>query len=93
MTKPSRYARDPAYFEAVDWDILYRVHHPQFTCPASRGAKLISENLRDKNAPLRQILVGADFDLEHMASSIEATVKALWEARARIAELEGKGGE
>ncbi len=91
MTKPSRYARDPAYPEPPNWDKLYRSHFAAHTCPASRHVALISGILRDEESSTRRFLFDTRRDPNHWASSMEATVKALWEARARLAELEPKG--
>ena len=70
------------------WGRLYERHCPEDTDPASRHVKMIAQGLRMKRSPIRAAL--ADFDPDHMAGSLEATVVALWRARARIRELEGK---
>jgi hypothetical protein len=91
MTKPSRYARDPGYPEPPDWGALYAQHFPERACAASRHVRMMSEYLRDIRDPLRRRMISIGHEPDHWASSMEATVKALWEARARLAELEGKG--
>jgi hypothetical protein len=72
--------------EAVDWDSLYEIHFPHRTDPTSRHVKMIAEGLRDLRSPMRAAL--AEFEPDHMAASIEQTVKMLWEARQEIERLQ-----
>jgi hypothetical protein len=53
------------------------------TCPASRHAQMIVDDLRSKTG-LGHVLHGAGYDPEHLASSLEDVVLALWDARAVI---------
>ena len=92
MTKPSRYARDPAYPDPPDWGTLYEKHHPDHTCPASRHVVMLASDLRETSSLIRHMMINAGYQPDHWASSMEDTVKALWEARARLAELDGKNG-
>jgi hypothetical protein len=72
--------------EAVDWDTMYEIHFPHRTDPTSRHVKMIAEGLRDLRSPLRAAL--AEFEPDHMAASIEQTVRMLWEAREEIEHLQ-----
>jgi hypothetical protein len=52
------------------------------TCPVSRHAAMIADGLRDRRkGGYGKVLHDAGYDPDHMASSIEATVMSLWEAR------------
>lgn len=67
-------------------DIIKRLRKvrsfPTNTCPCSRHAQMIGENLvRDKPYPMMQE------EPEHCGGSILATVLALYEARGEIAKL------
>jgi hypothetical protein len=53
------------------------------TCPASRHAHMIVDDLRSKTG-LSKVLHGAGYDPDNMASSLEDVVLALWDARAVI---------
>lgn len=83
----ARIPRDPAYGKPPNWARIYSKHSPDNTDGASRHVKCFAEELRDVRGPVRA-LVRIYKQPDHIASSMEATVIALWEARARIAELE-----
>lgn len=76
--------RDPAYGKPPRWSRLYDKHFPDNTDGASRHVKCFAEQLRDVRGYVRALLR----DPDHVARSMELTIIALWEARARIAELE-----
>lgn len=78
---PNAYRRDRAYGAATNWDRFYDACEPLKTCPASRHTRMITEELRDTQSLLRRTLIDAGFEPDHMASSIEVTLKSLWEAR------------
>lgn len=85
-----RYKRDPDYGKPPQWGRLYNKHFPHSTDPWSRHAKIISfEILRDPKSPVRQLLIDNGYEPDHWASSIEVTVKNLWEAR-ELLEYDGK---
>lgn len=65
-----------------NWSRLYAKFFPDHTCPASRHAKVISENMR--KGPMRDALNG--WDQDNMAEALEVTVQNLWEARKQLAE-------
>jgi hypothetical protein len=92
MTKPSRYARDPQYGKPPRWDRVYAKYCPEHTDGQSRHVKTLAVYLRDTGNPIRRLLADAGMEPDHIARSMENTVLALWQARARIAELEGKNG-
>ena len=71
------------------WGRLYDRHCPHRTDATSRHVKCIAEWLRDTNSPLRKLLDDAGYEPDHMASSMEFTVKMLWEAREKIEKLGG----
>ena len=50
------------------------------TCPASRHAHLIVDNMRSKNG-MGKILRDSGYDPDHMADSLESVISSLWEAR------------
>jgi hypothetical protein len=77
--------RDAAYPKPMRWDRLYKRHCPNRTDPTSRHVKVIAESLRNLRSPLRAAV--AEFDPDHMATSLEQTVKMLWEAREEIERL------
>ncbi len=79
--------RDPAYGKPPRWGRLYDKHFPHNTDGASRHVKCFAEQLRDVRGPVRA-LIAEHQEPDHIASSMEVTVRMLWEARARIAELE-----
>lgn len=83
-----RVPRDPLYPKPPRWSRLYARHCPNRTDPTSRHVKVIAESLRDIRSPLRAAL--ADWGPDHMAASMELTVKMLWEAREKIEKLEAK---
>ncbi len=89
----SKYGRDPNYGNPPRWDRLYRRFFPANTCGASRHVKVIAEGLRGVRSPLRKLLIDAGYEPDHMAASMESTVKSLWEARAALsdtpADMEG----
>ena len=80
MTKriPAQYKRDPAYGPAPRWSRFYDECKPLKTCPASRHTRMITEELRDPQSHLRQTLIDAGFEPDHMAGSIEVTLISLW---------------
>lgn len=89
----SKYARDPAYGNPPNWSKLYAEHCPERTCPSSRHAKIICEDiLRSPSSPVRRMLIDAGYEPDHWASSIEVTVRMLWEAR-RFLEWDNEKGE
>jgi len=85
-----RYARDPAYGKPPRWSSLYRRFFPTHTDGCSRHVVIIAEDiLRDPKSPVRRWLIDQGYEPDHWASSMEATVRALWAAREEIAELKG----
>ncbi|MGR3495244.1 hypothetical protein [Citreimonas sp.] len=80
--------RSPDHPKPMRWSRLYARHCPHRTDPTSRHVKVIAEGLRDLRSPMREALAG--YDPDHMASSLELTVKMLWEARAEIERLKAK---
>lgn len=80
--------RDENYPKPLRWARLYQRHCPQRTDPTSRHVKTISQSLRDLRSPIRAAL--AEYEPDHMASSMEQTVKMLWEARREIERLKAK---
>ena len=86
-----RYARDPAYGKPPNWRAIYDEHCPVRTCPASRHTRMIAEDiLRDPKSPVRRLLIDAGYEPDHWASSIEVTVKSLWEARRHLEWQDGE---
>lgn len=79
--------RDPHYGKPIRWDRLYNRHCPHRTDPVSRHVALIAQSLRDVRSPMRRLLDGAGYEPDHMAESLEITVKCLWEAREDIEKL------
>ena len=61
-----------------NWSRVYGRYFPDFTCPASRHVKTISEGMRGKGQ-MRDALAG--FEPTNMAEALEVTVINLWEAR------------
>jgi hypothetical protein len=53
---------------------------------------MLASDLRETSSLIRHMMINAGYQPDHWASSMEDTVKALWEARARLAELDGKNG-
>ena len=49
------------------------------TCPASRHAAMIADDLRNKRRPLHKLLAG--HEPAHMGESIQSAVDSLWHAR------------
>lgn len=89
MTERERYARDPNYGKPPNWAKLYREHCPERTDPYSRHARMIAEDiLRNPRSPVRRMLIDAGYEPDHWASSIEATVQNLWEARVHLEYVE-----
>ena len=80
---PKAIPRDPDYGKPPRWGRLYAKHFPLDTCGTSRHVKMISEWLRDTKSPLRKVLADAGYEPDHMARSMENTVKFLWEERAK----------
>ena len=80
MTAP----RDPLFPKRIRWGRLYDRHFPDRTDPTSRHVKVISEDLRDLHSPLRKVVAEAGYEPDHMANSMELTVKMLWEAREKL---------
>lgn len=77
----SKYRRDTRTYPRPDhWRKLPDGTHPQ-TCPASRHAAMICDELRDAKSPVRQLLIDAGYEPDHWAGSIESAVQSLWEAR------------
>jgi len=83
----NKYARDPDYGKPPRWSRLYSKFFPEFTDGCSRHVKVISESLRDVRSPIRRMLIDAGYEPDHMAESMEVTVRMLWEARASIKQL------
>ncbi len=81
--------RDPLYGKPPSWGKLYDKHFPHNTDGASRHVKCFAEQMRRVRDPLRG-LVSLYQPPDHIARSMELTVIALWEARARIAKLEAQ---
>lgn len=54
---------------------------PERTCPASRHTAMIADSLRDKQSPLRKLLLDAGYEPDHMAQSIESTCMSVWQHR------------
>lgn len=63
------------------WRNPGKVFDPLRTCPSTRHAAMIADELRDKKSALRKLLTENGYEPEHMASSIEAVVMGLWHAR------------
>lgn len=84
-----RYARDPSYGKPPLWGRLYAKHCPAHTDGCSRHVSLISEDFRDPKSEVRRLLIDAGYEPDHWASSMEVTVRALWEARAELHRLKG----
>lgn len=82
--------RDPLYDPPPNWSKLYKKHFPKHTDATSRHVKVICEGLRKPSNPMRVALHNMGYEPDHMAESMENTVKMLWEARQRIAELEAE---
>lgn len=81
----SRYSRDPFLPRPPRWGRIYDHHFPNDTDSASRHVKVIAQRLRDTRDPLRRLLIDAGYQPDHMAASMETTVKALWALRRRTA--------
>lgn len=79
----ARIPRDPDYALPPRWPALYRRHFPHNTDACSRHVAIVAQSLRDTSSPLRRLLSEAGYEPDHMASSMEATVKMLWEIRSR----------
>lgn len=83
----ARIPRDPAHGKPPAWGKLYDKHFPHYTDGASRHVKCFAQQLRGLRNPVRALV--RDYQQpDHIARSMETTVIALWEARARIDELE-----
>lgn len=80
-----KFPRDPIYGRPPRWGRLYAKHFPHNTDGASRHVRLIADDLRDVRSPLRALLAEAGYEPDHMARSMEVTVKALWETRDTLA--------
>jgi hypothetical protein len=78
------YARDPSYRKPPQWGRLYTRHFPADTCGSSRHTALIAEYLRNPRSAPRRLLVDEGLEPDHWASSIEATVRSLWDAREQL---------
>lgn len=83
----ARIPRDPDYRKPPRWDRLYGKHFPHNTDGASRHVRMLASHIRDVRSEFRAAVAEWYFP-DHIAQNIETTVIALWEARARIAELE-----
>ena len=84
-----RVGRDILYPKPLRWSRLYERHFPQDTDPTSRHVKVFAESLRDLRSPVRAAI--SDWhEPDHIASSLERTVKMLWEARQEITRLKTK---
>lgn len=86
----SKYARDPDYAKPPQWGRLYRKHWPHNTDPCSRHAKMVCAMLRDPKHTVRRMLMDSGWEPDHWASSIEATIQNLWEAREHLEYVDGK---
>jgi hypothetical protein len=52
------------------------------TCPMSRHAAMIANDLRSKaKGGYGKLLRDAGYEVDHMAATLEATVVSLWQAR------------
>jgi len=51
------------------------------TCPGSRHAYMIVDELLDPTSKLNKLLKGAGYEPEHMAGSIASVVKSVWHGR------------
>ena len=80
----NKYARDKSYPPPLKWGSLYGKYFPVHTDSRSRHVKVISQSLRDLRSPLRKHLVDLGYEPDHLASSMEETVKMLWDLRARV---------
>ena len=78
--------RDPAYPKPPSWGRLYRRFFPEFTCGASRHVQIFAEDIRDTRSEFRAVIDQWQVP-DHIASSLEATVQALWQARADVRRL------
>lgn len=77
-----RYNRDPHYGRQPAWGRLYARHFPLDTGSYSRHVKMISQDiLRDRNSPVRKMLIDAGYEPDHWAQSMEITVRDLWRLR------------
>lgn len=80
--------RSQSYPKPPRWSALYNRHFPLDTDSASRHVKVIAKDvLRDLKSPIRAMLENDGYEPDHWAASMEATVKALWAARAEIRRL------
>lgn len=86
----SKYSHDPDYAKPPRWADVYRKHCPERTCPMTRHAKLIADQiLRDRNSPVRRWLIDNGYEPDHWATAIEGTVIGLWEARQHLEYKDG----
>lgn len=86
----TRYKRDLSVPAPPRWDKLYEKYFPNNTCPESRHAVMVCEVLRNLRSTGRNALADAGYAPDHLAVSIEHTIKSLWRARAEIARLKAK---
>ena len=87
----AKYRRDADYGKRPQWGRLYGRHFPKHTDGASRHTVMIADELADPKANLRRILIDAGYDPDHWVSSLDATVQALWETRARLWKADPDG--
>lgn len=66
-------------------------HYLVNTCPVSRHTRMLADELRDPKSPFGKLMREAGYEPDHWASSLEWTVKSLWEARERIKKLDPIG--
>jgi hypothetical protein len=87
----ARIPRNPVYGKPPRWSQVYEQYCPEHTDGRSRHCKVFSQELRATNGDARRAIAAIGYDPDHIASSIESTTIALWEARAEITRLrEGK---
>lgn len=87
-----RYDRDPHYGRQPAWGRLYARHFPLDTDACSRHVKVIAQHmLRDRNSPVRKMLMDAGYEPDHWAESMELTVQELWRLRAEKRLLSDNG--
>lgn len=75
------YSRDKSYGKPPKWKALYGEFFPTYTDGCSRHVVMLAEDLRNPKSPVRRWLIDSGYEPDHMASSMEATVKNLWQER------------
>ena len=78
------------YPRPTGWRNINR-HYMVNTCAVSRHTRMLADELRDRKSPIRKLFDEAGYEADHWASSLEWTVKSLWEARERIKKLDPVG--